>query len=76
MARAARLAALRAEASFSPRSLALGQTRRPREFLDAGADLDDVLAEELHDERGGPRLVAVQQRAERPLADESVVVLE
>ena len=51
-----------------------GGERCPRERLNVGADLDDVLAEELHHERGDPRLVGLQQRAERPLADKAVVV--
>src|ERR1700761_1822148 len=52
----------------------MGGRFRPGEPFDVAADLDDVLAEQLNDERGNPRFVRVQQPAEPSLADEAIVM--
>ena len=52
----------------------MGGRLRPGEPFDVAADLDDVLAEQLNDERSNPRFVRVQQPAEPSLADEAVVM--
>lgn len=52
----------------------MGGRFRPGEPFNVAADLDDVLAEQLNDERSSPRFVRVQQPTEPSLADEAVVM--